>query len=215
MKVIDLSHTMHPEMPVFPGTEPPVFQQANTLEKDGFAEVKMTLYSHTGTHMDAPAHMEKNGLTLDQYNIDYFIGKALIIDFANTNIAEVDVKDLEVYENKILRSNFLILKTGWSKYWGSENYFHGFPVLTEKATKWLTTLDLRGIGIDAISVDHIESTTFPVHHILFEKNMVIIENITNLDAVYKEEFVFSCMPLKTKDADGSPVRAIAIEYESI
>ncbi|KJS87183.1 MAG: hypothetical protein JM58_05095 [Peptococcaceae bacterium BICA1-8] len=56
MKVIDLSHTIHTAMPFFPGTEPPIFEQANTLEKDGFIENKLTIYSHTGTHVDVPAH---------------------------------------------------------------------------------------------------------------------------------------------------------------
>ena len=70
---------------------------------------------------------------------------------------------------------------------------------------------LKGIGIDAISIDDIKSTTFAVHKILMPKDIIIIENLTNLDCISNEYFILSIMPLKNKDADGSPVRAISIE----
>lgn len=57
MRVIDLTHTISENMPVYPGTEPPVLAGANTYEKDGFKETKLTMYTHTGTHMDPPAHL--------------------------------------------------------------------------------------------------------------------------------------------------------------
>ncbi len=211
MKIIDLTHSIHPSMPVFPGTEPPVFQEANTLEKDGFAETKITFYSHTGTHMDAPAHMVEGGLFLDQYPIDHFIGEALIMDFTDSDSDEIDIEKLMLYEEKISKVDFIILKTGWSKYWGKGEYFDKFPALSENAAQWLSNFKLKGIGIDAISIDSMESTAFRVHHTFFERNMVIIENIANLDAIENETFIFSCMPLKTQKADGSPIRAIAIE----
>ena len=57
MKIIDLTHTISEDMPVYPGTEPPVLKPANTYEKDGFRETLLSLYSHTGTHVDPPAHL--------------------------------------------------------------------------------------------------------------------------------------------------------------
>jgi len=215
MKVIDLTHSIHPSMPVFPGTEPPIFEEANTIEKDGFAEAKITFYTHTGTHMDAPAHMMKGGLTLDQYPIDYFIGDALVLDLTDITSEEIDISHLIPFQDKISKVDFVILKTGWSKYWGEKEYFIGFPALSENAAKWLTEFKLKGIGIDAISIDSMLSTTFRVHQIFFEKNMIIIENIANLDAVECENFIFSCMPLKTQKADGSPIRGVAIENNKL
>lgn len=211
MNIIDLTHSIYPTMPVFPGTEPPIFQEANTIEKDGFAEAKITFYSHTGTHMDAPAHMLKGGFFLDEYPIDHFIGKAIIMDFSNLSSNEIEKEDLIPYEDKINSVDFVILKTGWSKYWGEDKYFVGFPALSEDAARWLTSFKLKGIGTDAISIDKIESTDFKVHQVFFEKGMVIIENVANLDAVKNDKFIFSCMPLKTQKADGSPIRAVAIE----
>ncbi|SJZ82628.1 cyclase family protein [Selenihalanaerobacter shriftii] len=211
MKVTDLTHVIYSDMPVFPGTEQPVFKKANTLKNDGFQENKITMYSHTGTHIDAPAHMLSNGLYLDDLDVEHFIGKATILDFSNEKISLIDLNTLKPYEEKIRNVEFIIIKTGWSDYWGDEKYYKDFPSLSEKAAEWLLEFDLKGIGIDAISIDDINSTTFEVHKILLSKEIIIIENLTNLDSISKEYFTLSIMPLKNKKADGSPVRAISIE----
>lgn len=211
MKIIDLTHTMHEEMPVFPGTEKPIFFPANTLEKDGFKETKLSLYSHTGTHIDAPAHMLKDANCLDQLEINHFVGKAMVLDLSSINKKEISKEDLLEYENKLNDLDYVLLMTGWNKYWDSDKYFDGFPFLSVEATEWLTSFNLKGIGVDAISIDDMKTTTFPVHYKLFEKNMIIIENLTNLELIVGKSFVFSCLPLKYEKADGSPVRAIAID----
>jgi len=211
MRVTDLTHTIHPEMPVFPGTEQPILERANTLEKDGFQEAKITMYSHTGTHIDAPAHMLSDGPYLDNLKIDHFIGNAIIVDFSDKEKKVIDVESLESYEDKIRNVEFVIIKTGWDKYWGNEKYYENFPSLSEEAAQWLSEFHLKGIGIDAISIDAVDSTTFAIHKVLMEKNILIIENLTNLDRIQNEYFILSILPLKNKDGDGSPVRAISME----
>lgn len=211
MKIIDLTHTMHKDMPVFPGTEKPIFLPANTIEKDGFKETKFSMYSHTGTHIDAPSHMLEGGKFLEELEIRHFIGKAIVLDFSNIKNKEISKEDLLKYENKLKDLDFVLLMTGWSKYWNSDEYFEDFPFLSEEAVDWLIKFDLKGIGIDAISIDDMKTTTFAIHHKLFKNNMIIIENLTNLELINKEEsFTFSCLPLKYENADGSPVRAVAI-----
>jgi len=210
MKIVDLSHMIHCEMPVFPGTEQPILEKAYTLENNGFRETKLTMYSHVGTHMDAPAHMVQDGQTLDEFNIDKFIGKAIIIDLTNMGRKSICIEDLKEYEKLIESVDFLILNTGWSKYWGTENYFKDFPALSIEAAEWLLNFNLKGIGIDAISIDNMDSRTFPIHNMLFQEGLVAIENLNNLEAVGNNLFIFSCMPLKYKEADGSPIRATAI-----
>ena len=211
MKITDLTHIIYPDMPVFPGTEQPVFEKANTLEKHGFQEAKITMYSHTGTHIDAPAHMLSDGPYLDDLAIEHFIGKATILDFSNEDITLIELDNLKPYEDKIKNVQFVIIKTGWSKYWGEKKYYEGFPSLSEASAKWLSGFNLKGIGIDAISIDDMKSTTFAVHKILMPKNILIIENLTNLDSISSKYFTLSVLPLKNKNADGSPVRAISIE----
>lgn len=80
MKVIDLTHTISEDMPVFPGSETPKSTTKSTYEKDGFKETLLQMYSHVGTHMDPPAHIFANRKTLDQFSPEQFIGKALVVD---------------------------------------------------------------------------------------------------------------------------------------
>ena len=211
MKVTDLTHVIHENMTVFPGTEKPIFISANTIEKDGFREAKITMYSHTGTHVDAPAHMLSEGAYLDDLEIHNFIGMATVLDFSNKDIHLIDVEDLRPFEGKINKVEFIIIKTGWSLYWGKEEYYKPFPSLTSAGAMWLTKFNLKGIGMDAISIDDINSTEFLVHKVLLQKNILIIENLTNLDVISNEFFLLSVMPLKNKNADGAPARAVAIE----
>ena len=80
MKMLDLTHCITPEMPVYPGTEPPRLTAACTMEKDGFRETLLEMYSHTGTHMDAPAHMLPSGRTLDDFPAETFAGRGFVVD---------------------------------------------------------------------------------------------------------------------------------------
>lgn len=225
MKVIDLTHLIYSDMPVFPGDEKPYFEKVSTLESDGFRESKIMMNSHTGTHIDAPAHMLGKSQYLDNIHIEHFIGKAIILDFSHIDKSMasesqlkdyidkyiIDVNLLKVYKENIEKAEFIIIKTGWSKYWGEEKYYKNFPCLSEEAAQWLSQFTLKGVGVDTISIDDMESTAFPVHKALLKKNIIIIENLTNLEEVSKEQFILSVMPLKNKYADGSPVRAVALE----
>ena len=73
MTVIDLTHTIEETMPVYPGTQPPWLETVNTYEKDFFKETLISMFSHTGTHMDPPAHIFPEGKTLDQFPPEQFI----------------------------------------------------------------------------------------------------------------------------------------------
>ncbi len=206
--VFDLTHTITEGMPVYPGTEPPTLQQIHTVEKDGFAEKRITMYSHTGTHIDAPAHMLADASTLDQLGVLHFVGKACVIDATDRTVIEKPV--LETQVSLIEGCDFVLFHTGWSRYWGQECYFADFPVLTLEAAQWLAKQGLKGVGLDAISVDPVGSTDFRNHFVFFRAGMICIENLTGLDALTGRRFLFFCLPLKLVEADGSPVRAVAI-----
>ncbi len=210
MKLVDLTHSISPNMPVYPGTEQPVLTTGCSIDKDGFLEKKITFYSHTGTHIDAPAHLLKAGKTLNKLPIEHFYGPALLLNFDTVPTQTIEVKDLQSYQDKIRAVDFLLLHTGWSQYWGSDKYFANFPVLSVEAAHWLSTLGLKGIGLDTISADTADSEEFLVHKALLEKDTCIIENLSNLAALPGDQFEFSCLPLSFEDADGSPIRAVAI-----
>ena len=208
MKTIDLSHTISAGMPVYPGTEPPVITSPCTLEEHGFIEKKLVFYSHTGTHIDAPAHILPHGPTLDQMPAGSFIGRGFVIDLTSIEEDKIDISHLESYRELFKGSDFVLLHTGWDRFWGSEKYFRGFPVLTEDAAVWIRGFGLKGVGVDMISVDDTDAETLVIHRVLLERS-ILIENLTNLGKLPETGFTFSCFPLKLENADGSPVRAAA------
>jgi arylformamidase len=209
MKTIDLSHTISSETPVFPGDESPIITPIATIEDDGFASLRMSFSSHTGTHIDAPAHILLHSRTLDRIPLDSFIGHGSVIDLTKAGNAEIAVSTLKPYENLFKNSEYILLRTGWSRFWGQETYLKDFPVLSIEAALWVHSFQLKGLGVDTISVDAVNSESLPIHKILLERSM-IVENLTDLDKLPTTGFIFSCFPLKLEKADASPVRAVAI-----
>lgn len=208
MKLIDLSHEININMSVYTKEEIPKIQDLATIKKDGYNEKVLKLCTHTGTHIDSPYHMIENGRTIDKFDLNEFVGKALIIDV--TKHKEIDIKSIIKYKEKIENSDFVILKTGWEKYFGKEQYLKDYPSLTEEAAKWLCEFNIKGIGIDTISIDRMDSIDFEIHNIIFSKDKFIIENLNNLCKIEDESFILIALPLKIQSIDASPVRAIAI-----
>ena len=209
MKIIDLTHTISPDMPVYPGTEPPVFTMGCSIDDIGFLEKKITLYSHTGTHIDAPAHLIKGHKTLDLLPIEHFYGKVLLLKFDNISSKTIGTRELDPYSDEIKEVEFLLIYTGWSQYWGTEKYFSDYPVLSLEAANWLSRFGLKGLGLDTISADKADTQDYSIHKTLLQKDTIIIENLANLADLPCNRFEFSCFPLRFEDADGSPVRAVA------
>jgi arylformamidase len=213
-KLIDLTQILNEKITVYPDTVGPTFEILNTVEKSGFAEVKITMVFHTGTHIDAPCHIIKNTKSIDRFPTDKFIGNAIVIPCQGTK--EINLKYLQTFEDKITQIDFILFFTGWQDKWNTKEYFDDNPVPTQEAAKWLTKFKLKGIGIDAFSVDKIIPATkitsgnLPNHHILLGKEILLIENLTNLDKLPDGPFSFQCLPLNVENADGSPVRAIAM-----
>jgi len=211
MKLIDLSHTISPSMPVYPGSDPPSLDQACSIEKDGFAEKRLVLFSHSGTHVDAPAHILPGAPTLDRQALDRFCGRAAVLDLTNLPGKVIGPAALESYRHFFEENHFILLHTGWGRLWGKDEYFRGFPVLSPEAAHWACGFGLKGIGVDAISVDRVGPAGFPVHEILLGHGLVIVENLANLDLLPAgQSFNFCCFPLNIQGGDGSPVRAVAL-----
>jgi hypothetical protein len=147
MTVIDLTHAITPDMPVYPGTEKPVFTPANSYEKDGFKETKISFFTHTGTHMDPPAHLYAGRTTLDQLPIDQFIGKALVIDVTHLKEGEmITMKEIEKYEDLPGKADFLLFNLGWDKKWGTDAYFGDYPCVDDEVLSYIANKNLPAIS---------------------------------------------------------------------
>jgi kynurenine formamidase len=215
MKVIDLTHTISETMPVYPGTEPPRLDPANSYEKDGFKETLISMYSHTGTHVDPPAHLFADRTTLDAFPVSQFVGKAVVIDCRHLNEGEaITMKELASQREDAEKADYLLFNLGWDKRWGTPAYYGDYPCIDDKVVEFILATNKKGIGFDVIGVDPIPDADLPRHKKLFKEHEIVnIENLTNLDKCGKAPFWFFALPLKWEKADGAPIRAIAFFEE--
>ena len=211
MRVIDLTHKIKENMPVYPGTEPPRLDPANSYERDGFKETRISMFSHTGTHMDPPAHLFPNRTSLDQFPPEQFIGKAVVIDCRDLQEGQpITMAQIRQAGELADRADYLLFNLGWDKRWGDESYFGDYPCLDDAVMDYILNGSFKGIGFDVIGLDPIADVNLTRHKKLFaEKEIVNIENLCNLELCGPGLFWFSCFPLKIADCDGSPIRAVA------
>lgn len=212
MKVIDLTQMISNDMPVFPGTAPARLEAANTIEKDHFRETMFHITSHTGTHMDAPSHLFEEGTTLDELPAEQFVGKALVIDCRDLKAGDIiGMERIEAVKELADKVDFLLFHTGWDKNWGKDDYFGDYPVVSMEICQYALESGKKGLGFDTIGIDPVSDMLLPRHRkLLGNRDIVIIENLTNLDKTGGGLFTFAALPLKYKDADGAPTRAVAI-----
>ena len=209
MTVIDLTHTIREDMPVYPGMETPRLETVSIYETDYFKESRMTLYTHTGTHMDPPAHVFAGRTTLDQFPPEQFMGKALVINCRDLKEGGIiTMEHIYPYGEKAEQADFLLFSTGWEQFWGKDTYFGRYPCMDDEVLDYILSGNYKGIGVDTISIDPMNSLTRH-RRLLREKDIVIIENLTNLHLCGNNLISFSAFPLKIADCDGSPVRAVA------
>jgi len=206
-EIIDLSHTIEESMPLFPGSKEPFIKEISNHKTDGYLEHYISYNSHTGTHVDAPAHILDKGKPLTHYSIADFIGKGSCIDVSNLDV--IDGHFIVKSKHILAQTEFALFYTGKSKSWGTEDYYKDFPVFTEYAAQLLGTFNLKGVAMDSISPDPIDSKDYIAHKTLLKYRILIIENLTALDQLTGKNFTFHAIPLKTNIADGSPVRAFA------
>lgn len=208
MKYIDLSHTLRTGMPVYPETENAEFAFSSTVEKDGFCETLLKFCSHTGTHVDAPAHLFKNGKALDKFELSAFGGTALTIDCTDIEKnGKIKKERLIADFEKFNKAEFIILKTGWERFWNNKAYFEDYPCLDKEAAEYIVKSGKKGVCVDTASVDSVGSS-LDIHKILLKsENTVIIENLCNLNSIPNGEYEFFAIPLKFENSDGAPARA--------
>lgn len=109
------------------------------------------------------------------------------------------------------RAAFLLIRTGWDRFWGTPDYYGDYPVIGPDVVEYLIGSGKQGIGLDTIGVDAIYNETLPIHQkLLGTGRMVVIENLTGLDRAGGGLFTFCALPLHFCDADGAPVRAVGL-----
>jgi kynurenine formamidase len=159
--------------------------------------MELTFGSHTGTHMDAPAHMVEDGPTLDEYPLTHFMGRAQIFP-GDTDFGTVDLTQLD----------YVILNFDWAKRRGTDGFFSECPAIDSRDAAILSISGLKGVGMDTPSVDN-NATELVNHQILLGSGLVLIEGLCNLEQVGDAPFQITALPLLWKKADGAPCRVVA------
>lgn len=207
MELIDLTHTITPKMPVFPGEAGPELDRES---KQGWQSSRLHLSAHCGTHVEGPRHADAAAKGLELTSLSRFFGLALMLEVSAFAGGEIPKQALAAHEEELKCCEFLVLKSGWDRKWGQEEYFTGYPVLSREAAEYVAGFEfLQGVGLDVISADPVESAGCPVHQALFAAGKIIVENLCNLDSVQGRNFLLCCLPLKYGEAEASPVRAAA------
>lgn len=200
----DITLPLHPGLISFPGDPPYRTAQAKSIAAgDGCNLSDLGLGSHTGTHMDAPRHFYSGGRTVDQLELEHFIGPARVLAIdASKAIRSQDLKDFAIERGEIL-----LLKTSNSRLWSRHEFDPDFVYLSSEAARYLADIGIRTLGFDYLSIEEFENDQAPAHHILLERGIVILEGL-DLRQVEPGTYRIAAQPLKLVDGDGSPVRAV-------
>lgn len=216
MKIIDLTFALDNECMTC-GTlwhEKVRLRQLGKLEEVGRNTTSIHLGSHSGTHMDAPAHFYDHAYGIDKIDLSQACGCFSVVDF--TGKKKGDVVKLCDVENIPVTAR-MVFVFGWFKYWKTNCYYDDFPFFSEEAVQYLVDSGLRVMALDTPSPDSVKDIgnkkDSPNHKLLLKKGIILIEYLTNTDKLLNDsKYSLIALPLKLKDIDGSPARVIAIEY---
>jgi arylformamidase len=209
MIIHDISLTITPDMPTWPGDPHPELTSLARISDGELANVThLSLSAHTGTHIDAPWHFLANGARLESIPLEILIGRVYVIEIPQVAIITAnDLRSAEVPTG----ARRVLLKTRNGDFWErEENTFQTeFVAIAPDAAAWLVERGIQLIGIDYLSVAPFNDPQ-PTHQILLRAGIVIVEGL-NLSQVTTGQYTLYCLPLKIDGIDGAPVRAILIE----
>ena len=203
MKVYDLSPEISEKMAVYKDRleKRPKIYLTRTL-KEGANESRLDIFVHTGSHVDAPYHVLENGKTIDKISLERFMGKAVVLDFTKVKnaITEKHFKNIKIQKNDIV-----LLKT---KNKPDKSFDFNFTYLEKTGAEYLASKKIKAVGIDSLGIER-SQPNHQTHKILLSKNIPIFEGL-DLSKVKQGMYFFHGLPLKIKNGDGSPVRAVLV-----
>lgn len=236
IKYIDLSHSLTSTTQIYPSD--PVFQSIPhaTHSKDGYSVQKLSLGTHTGTHIDAPYHFLAEGETIDRIPLDRFVGEVIVIDLSDGDSSQskgggrlqerqrITWENLESHAHLMQPGRIVLINTGWSKAHYQTPVYYDHPYLAPEVATQLLAHGIRVVGVDTLNPDETPSSTsgvecadgFGFHEIFLGAGGLIAENVTNLEELITtqktlpdDKWIVNLVPLNLTGADGSPVRAFA------
>jgi kynurenine formamidase len=223
-RVVDLSQTLEEHMPNFP-THSKFFHNLWGSYWHGGRSLsyQLVMHEHNGTHVDAPAHFISDGkpqayITIDHIPANYLVGRGIHLDCRTCKqsdyVSKQQIIDWESRHSALAKGDIVLFDFGWSARWRlrphDQSYTDDWPGVSMEAAEYLVSKSVAALGVDTLSPDPPQAlSTNPIHPLVLEKHVLIIENLTNLDAL-PDLFLFLALPLKIREGSGSPIRAVAL-----
>jgi arylformamidase len=206
-KIYDISAEIHPGMPSFPGDPPITIHPTHELSKGAAYNLsELSLGSHAGTHIDPPRHFLPGGLPVDRIDLEALNGPCRVVQVPDPH-REVSTGDLKGLLHGVTR---VLFRTRNSERWArGEPFFPDYVALAPETAEYLAASKFRLVGIDSQSIEKDSTNQYPVHHTLLESGCMILEGL-RLAEVPAGEYELRCLPLKLRDGDGAPCRAVLI-----
>lgn len=204
MKIFDVSMAIHENMTVYKNRESkrPSVKRVRNFEEDGINESEITMNLHTGTHIDAPLHVFKDGSAVESIDIQRLITKCRVLDM--TGLEKITEADLR--KKEIERGSFVLLKTDNSY---TDDFGDGFVFLEKSGAEYLAGLNVKGVGIDALGIER-DQGGHPTHNTIIGSGAIIIEGL-RLKEIEEGDYMMYALPLNILNADGAPARVVLIK----
>jgi len=207
MKLIDISHTLGADTPVYPGDNKKTLPQYKFPEKDHYTAYLLTSGLHTGTHIDVPMHLVEDDRTAADFPPDCFVGKGILLDVRGENPIGMKPRYREIIGDE----SIVLLYTGLDRYYYTETdkYFSQYPTVGGELADFLLSQKIKILGMDMPAPDY---PPFTFHKALLANDIFVLENLTNLQSLSgMNDFEVIALPLKLS-AEASPVRAVCRIY---
>lgn len=227
-KIVDLTWTLNDKSPYWPAENYQPFKLTTiaTLEKNGVLSKSLSFPEHLGTHLDAPNHFEKAQPSVERLTAEQLFAPGVVIDVslpvesdADYRVTVADIEEWEKQHGRIPDGAVVLLRTGWGRHWTSFDRYKNqdvrgkmhFPGYSAEAARWLVEKrNVRGLGIDTLSVDYGMSTDFAVHHVINGAGRYGLENVAQLDKLPVRGFGLIIAPIKVEAGTGGPTRIFAV-----
>ena len=207
MKIYDISMQVRPDMMVYndkPAKKPVFTNTANHIANN-FHETVVALDIHSGTHIDMPLHMIKDGKTMDSFDFSrLFMAKTKVFDLTKMDKRYITADDIKGFD--IEKGDFILFKTVNSYYDKSKGFDYEFVFLEETGAQFLKNLKVNGVGIDALGIERSQPEHM-THKLLLEDDIIILEGL-ELKDIEQGEYKLTALPIKLKGTEGSWVRAV-------
>ena len=201
MRLIDISHVINDDTPIYPGDYKTSLEKYKSLDKDYYCSYLLSSCLHTGTHIDLPMHLIEDNRFVADFALDNFVGKGVLLDVRG----ESQIKMKASYKEMVSDGSIVLLYTGYDKYYKAKEYFTDHPEVSTEFADFLLSKKIKMLGMDMPSPDY---PPFAIHKALLSIGIFVLENITNLEGLLGiNSFEVMAFPLKLS-AEASFVRAI-------